>query len=78
MPLQFKKLPFYQKLASVLVSLIAIGYLVIQGKEILSSLIFSCLLSILILPLTSFMEGRFGFRRGLASILAVLMLFAFI
>jgi len=78
MPLPLNKLPFYQKLASVLVSLIAIGYLVILGKEILSPLIFSCLFSILLLPLASFMERRFGFRRGLASILAILLLVTFI
>ncbi len=72
------KYPFYQKLASVLVSLIAIGYLVILGKEILSPLIFSCLFSILLLPLASYMERKFGFRRGLASILAVLLLLAFV
>ncbi len=78
MPLSLNKFPFYQKLASVLVSLIAIGYLVILGKEILSPLIFSCLFSILLLPLASFMERRFGFRRGLASILAILILVTFI
>ncbi len=78
MALQTNKLPFYQKLASVLISLIAIGYLVIQGKQILSPLIFSCLFSILLLPLSSSMERRFGFRRGLASILSILILLAFI
>jgi predicted PurR-regulated permease PerM len=76
MPYQFKTLPFYHKLASVLVSLLAIGYLVIQGKQLLSPLIFSCLFSILLLPLASFMEKKFRFRRGLASILSVLMLLA--
>jgi len=76
MPFQFKTLPFYHKLASVLVSLIAVGYLVIQGKQILSPLIFSCLFSILLLPLASFLEKKFRFRRGIASILAVLMLLA--
>lgn len=78
MPLSVNKFPFYQKLASVLVSLIAIGYLVILGKEILSPLIFSCLFSILLLPLASFMERKIGFRRGLASILAILILVTFI
>ncbi len=78
MALPTNKLPFYQKLASVLISLIAIGYLVIQGKQILSPLIFSCLFSILLLPLSSSMERRFGFRRGLASILSILILLAFI
>jgi putative permease len=78
MPFPLNKLPFYQKLAYVLVSLIAIGYLVILGKEILSPLIFSCLFSILLLPLASFMERKFGFHRGLASILAIMILLAFI
>jgi putative permease len=76
MPFQFKTLPFYHKLASVLVSLLVLGYLVIQGKQLLSPLIFSCLFSILLLPLASFMEKRFRLRRGLASILSVLLLLA--
>lgn len=76
MSFQFKSLPFYHKLASVLVSLIAIGYLVIEGKELLSPLIFSCLFSILLLPVAAFMEKKFRFRRGLASILSVLLLLA--
>jgi putative permease len=78
MSFPFKTLPFYHKLASVLVSLVAIGYLVIQGKEILSPLIFSCLFSILLLPLASFIEKRFRFRRGLASTLAIFILVAFL
>ena len=68
MPASYKTYPFYHKLAAVLVILIAIGYLVIQGKELLSPLIFSCLFSILLLPLASFMENKFHFRRGLAAI----------
>jgi putative permease len=74
MPLPYKSFPFYHKLAAVLVSLVAIGYLVIQGKELLSPLIFSCLFSILLLPVASFMESKFRFRRGLASIISVLLL----
>ncbi len=76
MPDYFKTLPFYHKLASVLISIVVIGYLVILGKELLSPLIFSCLFSILLLPLASFLEKRFKFRRGLASILSVLLLLA--
>ena len=56
----FKTLPFYHKLASVLFSLIAIGYLVIQGKSLLSPLIFSCLFSILLLPLAGLLEKNSG------------------
>ncbi|HEY2647577.1 MAG TPA: AI-2E family transporter [Puia sp.] len=69
-----KSFPFYHKLAAVLVSLVAVGYLVVQGKELLSPLIFSCLFSILLLPLAAIMENKFHFRRGLASILSVLLL----
>jgi putative permease len=78
MPVYSNKFPFYQKLASILVALIAIGYLVIQGKQILSPLIFACLFSILLLPLAGYMERKFRFRRGLASIVSVLMLLIFI
>ena len=72
----FKALPFYQKLASVLVSLIALGYLVILAKDLLSPIIFSCLFSILLLPLAAFLENRFRLPRGFASMLAVLLLLA--
>ena len=78
MSFSFKTLPFYHKLASVLISLIAIGYLVIQGKSLLSPLIFSCLFSILLLPVAAFLEKRFRLRRGMASLLAVLLLLALV
>ena len=78
MSFSFKTLPFYHKLASVLISLIAIGYMVIQGKSLLSPLIFSCLFSILLLPVAAFLEKRFRLRRGMASLLAVLLLLAFV
>jgi putative permease len=74
MSLPYRSFPFYHKLAAVLVCLVAIGYLVIQGKELLSPLIFSCLFSILLLPLASFMESKWHFRRGLASAFSVLLL----
>jgi putative permease len=74
MQFQFKPLPFYHKLASVLVSIIAIGYLAVEGKEILSPLVFSCLFSILLLPLASFLEEKFRLKRGIASIISVLFL----
>lgn len=72
----FNSLPFYHKLASVLLSLIALGYLVILSKDLLSPVIFSCLFSILLLPLASFLEHRLRLPRGAASMLAVLLLLA--
>ena len=61
---QFNSLPFYHKLASVLVILIALGYLVILSKDLLSPVIFSCLFSILLLPLATFLEKKFRLAPG--------------
>ena len=73
---QFKSLPFYIKLAAVLFSLIAIVYVVIAGKEILSPIIFSCLFSILLLPFAQFLENKLRLPRSAASMLAVITLLA--
>lgn len=73
---QFKGLPFYLKLAAVLFSLIALVWIVIIAKEILSPLIFSCLFSILLLPFAAFLENKLRIPRSAASMLAVLSLLA--
>jgi predicted PurR-regulated permease PerM len=73
---QFKGLPFYLKLAAVLFSLIAMVWIVIIAKDILSPLIFSCLFSILLLPFAAFLEHKLRLPRSAASMLAVLSLLA--
>jgi len=75
---KFTSLPFYIKLACVLFSLIALGYLVVTAKEILSPLIFSCLFSILLLPLAAFLERKLRLPRSVASMASVLLLLTFI
>jgi len=70
----FPSLPFYIKLACVLFSLFAIGYLVIVAKEILSPLIFSCLFSILLLPLAAFFENKLRLPKSIACMSAVILL----
>jgi putative permease len=74
----FTNLPFYIKLACVLFSLIAIGYLVIIAKEILSPILFSCLFSILLLPVAQFFEFKLRFSRSAAAMVSVILLFVFI
>jgi putative permease len=74
MDLNLKHYPFYIKLACVLFSLLAIGYLVIVAKEILSPLIFSCLFSILLLPLGNFFEHKLRLPRSAASMVSVILL----
>ncbi len=70
--------PFYEKLSLVLIGLISLGYLVIQGKELLDPLIFGFLFAILLLPVANFLEKKFRFPRGLSSITSIILLLAFI
>jgi predicted PurR-regulated permease PerM len=70
--------PFYEKLTLVLIGLIALGYLVIQGKEVLDPLIFGFLFAILLLPIASFMEKKLRFPRAISSLVSILLLIGFI
>lgn len=74
MELKINPRPFYVKMMCVIVSLIGIGYLTVIAKEVLSPLIFSCLFSILLLPLASFLERRLRLPRSAASMLSVVLL----
>lgn len=70
--------PFYTKLAMILISLIALGYIFILGKKILSPLLFSFLFAIVLLPLANFFETKLRLPRSAASGLSVILLLAFI
>ena len=65
--------PLYIKVTCVLLSLIAIGFLAILGKEILSPLLFASLIAILLLPVAGFLERKCRLPRGVAAIIAVLL-----
>jgi len=66
--------PFYLKLALVLVGIISLGYLTVIGKELLCPLVFGFLFSILLLPLCQFLERKMKLHRGSASALSVVFL----
>lgn len=70
--------PFYEKLSLVLVGLIALGYLIILGKDLLDPLIFGFLFAILLLPICNFFEKKFKLHRSIASLISILLLVAFI
>jgi predicted PurR-regulated permease PerM len=78
--MQEKKLivPFYERLSLVLIGLIALGYLIIQGKDLLDPIVFGFLFSILLLPIASFLEKKLRFPRALSSICSILLLVGFI
>ncbi|MCW3089366.1 MAG: hypothetical protein JWP81_435 [Ferruginibacter sp.] len=71
-------LPFYAKLALVLVSLIALGYIFVLGKQILSPLLYSFLFAILLLPFASALEKKFKFPRSVAASLSIVLLILFV
>lgn len=71
---KFKSRPFYNKLAAVLFSLLAIGYLVIEGKQLLSPLLFSGLFSILLLPMANWLERKCKLPRSSAALIAVVVM----
>lgn len=70
--------PFYAKLTYILISLIAIVYIALLAKEIISPLIFSFLFSMLLLPLAGFLEVKLKFPRSISSFVSVLMLLSVI
>lgn len=66
--------PFYFKLAMVLIAMLALIYISVIAKEVLSPILFGLLFSILLLPLAVFFEKKMKLKRGAASGLAVLLL----
>lgn len=71
--------PFYTKLAQILVSIIALGYLASIGQTILAPLIFAFLFSMLLLPLANFLEKRLHIPRSVSSLISILaLIFGFV
>ncbi|MFL5741692.1 MAG: AI-2E family transporter [Flavisolibacter sp.] len=66
-------LPFYVKLAFVLIILLCLGYIAIIGQRIFIPLLFSFLFAVLLLPLSNFLEKKFRFPRSASSIVSVLL-----
>ena len=66
--------PFYTRLAHILICIICLFYIAIIGRTLLAPLIFALLFSLLLLPLSVFLENRFGMSRALSSFLALISL----
>lgn len=69
-----KILPLSNTWASTLLTLIALGFIVVEGKLILCPLVFSMLFSLLLLPVGQYFESRFKLHRSAASMLAILIM----
>jgi len=70
--------PFYERLSFVLVGMIALGYLIIQGKEILDPMMFGLVFALLLLPICNFFERKLRMPRSLASFISIILLVGFI
>jgi predicted PurR-regulated permease PerM len=78
MPLKKVIAPFYERLSLILIGIIALGFLVNEGKELLDPLIFGFLFAILLLPISNFLEKKLRLHRSASSFLSILLLTAFI
>jgi predicted PurR-regulated permease PerM len=68
------KIPFIIRLPLVLVSIIAIGYLLSLGQIILAPLTFAIFTAIIFLPLANLLEKKLGLSRGWSTVVSVLLL----
>ena len=78
MPVKKITAPFYEKLSLVLIGLIALGYLIIIGKDLIDPMIFGFLFAILLLPIAGFLEKKLKLPRGGSSFLSILLLIGFV
>lgn len=78
MKISLPSLSFTIKIVFVLLGLYLIGQLAIDGKRILSPIIFACIFSILLLPLAKFLEKKCRFKRNMGALTSVLIMIAFI
>jgi predicted PurR-regulated permease PerM len=71
------KLPFYARLAAILLSVMLILVIMHEGKSVIIPLFFSVLIAFMLLPLTKWLERR-KLPRTISAIIAILLFVAFI
>lgn len=70
--------PFYERLSLVLIGMIALGFLITEGKEVLDPMMFGFLFAILLLPIANFLERKCRLPRSASSFAAIVLLVLFI
>jgi predicted PurR-regulated permease PerM len=78
MPAKTPVHPFYERLSLVLIGLLSLGYIIIEGKEVLDPLIFGFLFAILLLPIAAFLEKKIRLPRAIACLVSILLLLFFV
>jgi predicted PurR-regulated permease PerM len=72
------KLPFYAKLACILVSLISFAYIFCIAKDILTPVLLAFLFAVLLLPIFTFLNTKLKLPRHLAAIICMAVFLSFI
>ncbi len=67
------KLPFYARLALILISFVLVVLILEQARDIFIPLVFGLLISILLYPLNKFLEQKLKFGRSLSAISCILI-----
>ncbi len=70
------KLPFYAKLAFILISFILTVFIMEQARDIFIPLVFALLISILLYPLNRLLEHKLKMGRAFAAILSITLFLA--
>lgn len=70
--------PFYERLALTLIGFLALGYLIIIGKDLLDPMIFGFIFAILLLPIANFLEKKCRLPRSASSLISILLLIGFV
>ncbi|MFW0735922.1 AI-2E family transporter [Flavobacterium sp. T12S277] len=67
------KLPFYAKLAFILVSFISFAFIFCIGKDIITPVLLAFLFAVLLVPIFTFLHSRLKFPRHLAAAACILL-----
>lgn len=78
MPAKKNIAPFYERLALTLLGFLALGYLIVVGKDILDPLIFGFIFAILLLPVSNYLEKKLRLPRSMSSLVSILLLVALV
>jgi predicted PurR-regulated permease PerM len=70
--IDYKQLPFYIQFTCKLLMILILGFIITYGHNLFVPLVFSILLSILLLPVTNFLERIVHLPKSLANLISVI------
>jgi predicted PurR-regulated permease PerM len=71
-------LPFYHKLACVLIIILILGYLFIIGQTLIAPIIFGTLIAIFLLPIANYLENKLNIPHSISSFIPIVIFWSLI